>query len=375
MVEIRFLGSIRFICDGCDGMEKIGSKTAALVALLMLQKKMVRREWVIGYLWPDSSEEAAKYNLRYNLWQLKKAIGPDEKGELFLNIEKDCCGINFRYNFRCDVLEVLGFDPAKENSVEKLASLRDLYAGEFFEGHYFNGCDDFNELIIFHRNILENCRVNMLRRLAALYEKEEDYAPCLETLTEILRLEPYDEDTALKAMSVYAACGKRVEAIRYYKTFCSKLICNLGIQPSEELKKKYNEIKATGARMNEKAVELETWCMKDVEFFWISEVIEAIIKSGAMEDKNILNRVEIADLATIAPRIAFFCGIEREPSGYVPEVRIVRGFLHLIENVCIRRSLCLKIRRASDMDQCSGRVFQYLKDKHIEGLEIQMELS
>lgn len=376
MLEIRFLGKVTFVCGGADITEKLGSKTEALAALLLQQKKPIRRERIIDYLWPDSSEEAAKYNLRYNLWQLKKNIGLDEAGEQFLIIDKDTCGINYRYNFRCDLLTVTEFDPEKEHDINRLEELREIHAGEFFEGYYFNGCDDFNELILLERNNLENRRVRVLKRLAALYEEAGSYSVCLEILTEILSLEPYDETTALKTMSVCAASGDRVGAIRYYKNFCSKLTGNLGIQPSEELRKKYSEIKTAGAcEIREKPEELETWCLKDADYFWMAEVVEAIISCGVPEDKSILGEAELADLSYIAPRLAAYCGISFNPSAAVPEVRIVRSFLHLLEGVSGRRGLRLRIRRAADMDRRSLCVLQFIRERRIEGLELQTERS
>lgn len=87
MLNISFLGKFKIEYNEQDITDKIGVKTAALIALLILQEKReISREKVIAYLWPDSNEDAAKYNLRYNLWLLKKVIPIDDKGESFLKI-------------------------------------------------------------------------------------------------------------------------------------------------------------------------------------------------------------------------------------------------------------------------------------------------
>lgn len=375
MLEIQFLGKVRFIYDGNDISEKIGSKSAALVALLIQSRNGMRRERVMAYLWPDSNEDAAKYNLRYNFWQLKKMIGQDAAGNSFLRIDKDYCSIDSRYRFQCDILDVLNFNPSQETDVELLEKFRSIYGGEFFEGSYFNGCADFNELILSQRNNLENGRVKLLKRLAQLYEEASDYAACLEVLTEILTLEPYDEPTALKAMAVYTACGNRGAAIRYYKSFRSKLICNLGIQPSEELEQKYNEIKELRSAHQEKSIELETWCMKGVDYFWIAEVVEELIRAKLIEGKKVFPSEEIADLAQVVPRIASYCGVNVKWEIQVPisHVRIVRSFLHLLEEICSRQSLKVRVRKFENMDSCSGALFQHLMDKGIQGLELHVD--
>ena len=128
MLKISFLGKLRFEYHGEDITDKIGTKAAALIALLMLREnKSMSREKAISYLWPDSNEEAGKYNLRYTFWMLKKLIGEDEKNENFLNIDKEYCGINARYSFRCDILELLHFDIKKDHDISRLLEIKNMF--------------------------------------------------------------------------------------------------------------------------------------------------------------------------------------------------------------------------------------------------------
>ena len=61
--------------DGADVSDQISSKAAAIIALvLMRETRQMRRSDIISYLWSESSDDAAKYNLRFNLWQIKKAL-------------------------------------------------------------------------------------------------------------------------------------------------------------------------------------------------------------------------------------------------------------------------------------------------------------
>lgn len=43
----------------------------------------MRRSDIISYLWSESSDDAAKYNLRFNLWQIKKALVQADGGARF----------------------------------------------------------------------------------------------------------------------------------------------------------------------------------------------------------------------------------------------------------------------------------------------------
>ncbi len=105
MLKIRFLGKPKIDLDNSNNFEQLGSKTYALICLLTLsQFKPMSRDKIIGYLWPDSNDDAAKYNLRYNLWLVKKSIDVDKHGESFLLVNKECCSINKSFDFSCDIL-------------------------------------------------------------------------------------------------------------------------------------------------------------------------------------------------------------------------------------------------------------------------------
>ena len=95
MLNICLLGKTNFEYKGRNISDQLGTKAVALICLLVTnQNKYLSREKIITYLWPDSNEDAAKYNLRYNLWQIKKCIRINSDGEQFLHVDKDCCGLN-----------------------------------------------------------------------------------------------------------------------------------------------------------------------------------------------------------------------------------------------------------------------------------------
>ena len=115
MLELFFLGNLKILYRGKDITTQLGSKACALIFLLMESKgKGLSREKIIAYLWPDSKEEAARYNLRYNLWEIKKIIKEDADGNLFLLSDNNTCKINENYAYGCDFIEAPWFDRKKE---------------------------------------------------------------------------------------------------------------------------------------------------------------------------------------------------------------------------------------------------------------------
>ena len=80
--------------DDADVSDQISSKAAAIIALvLMRETRQMRRSDIISYLWSESSDDAAKYNLRFNLGQIKKALVQAD-GESLLLVSKDDIKVN-----------------------------------------------------------------------------------------------------------------------------------------------------------------------------------------------------------------------------------------------------------------------------------------
>ena len=378
MLKISFLGKLHFEYRELNITDKVGIKTAALMALLMLQEnKQMSREKAIAYLWPDSNEEAAKYNLRYNFWLLKRLIGEDDKGENFLNIDKDYCGINPKYNFKCDILELLSFESNKDYKLEKLLEIKNILCGDFFEGHYFNNCDDFNELILFERNNFENKKIKLLKKIAQAYEELKKYEESMNVLNEIFKLDPYSEETAVKALNTYCLNQDRSGAIKFYKSFSNKLISDLGIRPSANLVSKYNEIKLEKIeepleefnKVQLEPIEITTYCIQGVDYFWISEVIENISKYDNFKFL-IFNEYILKDLAYIVPNISEE-NISYQDIKQVPNVRIVKAFVLFLKQVCKNNLLTINIKNFKDMDLISHNIYKYLCELKLKNLKME----
>ncbi|MBN7773802.1 AfsR/SARP family transcriptional regulator [Clostridium aminobutyricum] len=373
MLNLYFLGKTRVEYKGKSVVESFRNKTTALICLLVLNRnKYLSRERILDYLWPDSSEEAAKNNLRYNLWLIKKNIGTGENGEEFLFIDKDHCGINMNYDFRCDILDIMNFKPQQAESIENLLKLKKLFVGEFLEGCYYNNCDDFNEIIIFERTRFENFRVQILKRLEELYEVEANTEECLNILKEILDIEPYDEEVAAKIMTLYLNIGNRASGIVFYNSFRDRLASRLGIQPSEKLRKKFEKLKEREDLDLEteglRNIQIQTLCIKDVPYFWMADVLGKIFEQKQIACGIQLNEYMFRALGYIQPNILS----DRETEGLmeIPSVQIVNAFIQFISNVCKDYRLTVFISASEDMDAVSAGVLKYLKNSNMRGLHL-----
>ncbi len=384
MLNISFLGKIKVEYNGKSITELLGNKTIALLCMLALNdKKYVSREKIIAYLWPDSNEDAAKYNLRFNLWLIKKNIGPDEEGNFFLCVDKESCAINEKYRYACDLLEIIRFKPEEKDTVEPLLSLRELFKGEFLEGCYFNNCEELNEFILFERINLEKKKVCILKRLAELYENQRQYDFCLEMIREIQEIEPYDEEIALKIMDLYAKKGNNAKAINYYNNFSNILASSLGMSPSTSLKKRYHELKYRSEENQEDAelpnqnknLEILIYGIKGAKFFGVSQVIAQILEQVDMECVTQLREIYISDLWHIQRKINNNAAKDKELSSLmVPsDCNIINAFAELLKIICNRYSITIRVNEMKDLDEFSQDTLMYVKKLKIKGINITQE--
>lgn len=119
--------------DDADVSDQISSKAAAIIALvLMRETRQMRRSDIISYLWSESSDDAAKYNLRFNLWQIKKALVQAD-GESLLLVSKDDIKVNPNFSFLCDISEIEQANLEDINSIAELKHLLSLFRGDFLK--------------------------------------------------------------------------------------------------------------------------------------------------------------------------------------------------------------------------------------------------
>ena len=375
MLELFFLGNLKILYRGKDITTQLGSKACALIFLLMESKvKGLSREKIIAYLWPDSKEEAARYNLRYNLWEIKKIIKEDADGNLFLLSDNNTCKINATYEYGCDFIEAACFDRKKEYTMAELLHFRSLFSGELYEGAFFKGCEELNNLILYRRIEFEKLKVQVMESMAELLAQEENYEGEIEVLQEILKIDPYNEEIAGLVMDAYCKIGKRAEAVNFYRTFSNTLAFSINIAPGEVLTEKYRQIQ-DGAqyeafvrrerKVKDSAVvsteeRVCITCMEGIPYFWLSALLKDLKELHGDLLYKALNERDVFCLGSIQQEF-WKSELAGRDSSTLKDVNIMNACVKALSAVASRRSLIIETRQGEYMDQASRAFVRYMK--------------
>lgn len=355
------MGKTRFLLDGADVSEQISSKAAAIIALvLMKENRQMRRSDLISFLWGESGEDAAKYNLRFNLWQIKKTLVQAD-GQPLLLVSKDLVRVNPDYSFLCDIAEIEQADPEAIDSIPELKRLLSLFRGDFFENCSLHNCENFLEYIILRRYYLENRKLVLYHRLIRLTYEGELYDDCLELIDGCEEIDPYNEDIVRIRLEILIRRSAWRDAAKYYQMFYSRLVRDVGTEPSaelQELSRQFHLQKLDAPR--ESVLRLEVYTIPSLPGGWMSQVLKALCRSGEVSWDDCLTRQQRADLSYFQP------ALWEEVPASVPMVRVAEAFMDLICALCTgeqARKLEILSLNGAPLDGLSQEIVTVLQKK------------
>ncbi len=228
MIRIHLLGTpdVRASEGGRRGSVS-GAKRLALLAYLALESSRgpVRRDTLVGLLWPESSQKRARNALSNLLFHLRQALGPEvftEKGTEELGLVGGA--------FWCDALE---FEAAVEEG--RLGEALDLYRGDLLEGFYVPGVGvELDHWLGAERLRLHRRAVAAARGRIEEVERLGDAAEAIRIARWLSALAPDDEAAARRLISLLDRSGDRTGALRAYERLARRLERDLGVEPMAE---------------------------------------------------------------------------------------------------------------------------------------------
>ena len=246
-LSIGLLGPLRVSLDG-EAVSFESDKVRALLVYLAVEQQVAqRREKLAGILWPDSTEQAARGNLRHALAVLRTALKDRQASPPFLSITRQTIQFNAASDAWIDVADFASLthdaEPAESETVQRLEQAVELYRGDLLDGFSLPDSAAFEEWALLTREQLRRQAIGALSRLTAFCEESGQYDRALPHAWRQTELDPWREEAHVQLMRLLALSGRRSEALAQYET-CRRLLAEgLGVEPEEHTTAVYEQVK------------------------------------------------------------------------------------------------------------------------------------
>ena len=227
--SVRLFGAPEILDDG-RAVSVDTRKAVAVLAVLAVDGRPVRRDTLAALLWPEASQERARATLRRTLSSLRAALGADR-----LVADRETVGLALP----TDYIDVCRFAIAADRDP---ASAVELYRGPLLEGFSTPDAPDFED---WHRREAERFR----QRLDRLLDQLAAGAPPSDAVLWSRRrfeLDVANEAACRQLMTALGAVGDRTGAVGAYRELVRCLDEQLGVQPMDETTATYERVRRGG---------------------------------------------------------------------------------------------------------------------------------
>lgn len=248
-IQIRTLGKFDVIKEGKSLVENaVGSKKLWELYQFMFsnREKTFSPDSLMNQLWVDEDYSDPRSTLRRQMFRLRKLLGEDETKDqmtsiLFVNgfylwnkqipIELDA-DLFIQYINEADVLRHV--DDSKALEYYELAI-------EMYKDDYLPQCDKLHWVFSI-RNHLRHAFLDAVMHAASLMKQFENYAKLIALAEKAIQIDFYEEAFHYILMETKLIKGEYKNVLEHYQFVIGQYKQEMGIEPSNELKKLYQQV-------------------------------------------------------------------------------------------------------------------------------------
>lgn len=230
--RVSLLGSFELEVNG-KPIRLPTRKAEALLAYLILHRNIQSREKIASLFWGDSLDELARRSLRTALSALRKELGED-----FVITNRETIQLNPRFPIWIDVQEM------ERQAKEILSANHHVISGldpELYRGDLLR--DFYDEWVLEEREHYRALWIKALLQYAQALKSNGKYERAIATAQKIISIDPANERAYQQLIFCQSALGNRAEALKSYEEGKQRLMEQLGVEPSEDTIKLYEQIK------------------------------------------------------------------------------------------------------------------------------------
>lgn len=247
-LRISMLGRFELQVDDViinDGINRSRKMWNLLAYIVSHRDKLISQQEFINALWGDESGQNPVNALKTLLYRIRLLLAPLEKqysGEFILS-QRGSYSWNSAINCKVDVdeFEVLCRRAAddKLDDMKRIALYReamDIYRGDFLPRLSM-------EFWVIPLNVhYHSLYLTAVKRYVDLLERNALYIEISQVCTNAIAIDPLDEDIHCMQIRALIHQGKNSAALNQYEKATEILYRNLGVRPSEALRKLYVDI-------------------------------------------------------------------------------------------------------------------------------------
>ncbi len=225
MIVCRTLGPVEVLLDGgLAPAELLWRKNLALLLYLARSPRRSRaREHLMGLLWAEKPESAARHSLNEAVRVLRRSTGEStvltDGGQVRLAPDA----------IRLDVEQL-----DQHAASGEWCAAADLVAGEFLEGFAVPGASGFEDWLASERAMWCSRSVEALVHCAEALLARGSARDAAAFAQRALKLDPRSEAAARGVLRSLALAGERAAALDSYRSFSTRLREELGVEPQPE---------------------------------------------------------------------------------------------------------------------------------------------
>jgi DNA-binding SARP family transcriptional activator len=219
------LGPIEVTLDGGPApADLLWRKNLALLIYLARSPRRTRsRDHLVGLLWGDRSETAARHSLSEALRVIRRHIG---------EASVETSGGQVRLAPGVVEVDVEHLEQLAE--AEEWEQAAELIAGEFLEGFSVPGASEFEDWLGAEREVWRRRGVDVLVRGADAFAQSGRTQDASALASRALSLDPVSERALGASLRCFSLLGDRSGALELYDRFAARLKEEVGSTPSEE---------------------------------------------------------------------------------------------------------------------------------------------
>lgn len=232
VISIKVFGAPTVLVDG-EAVVISRARVRGLLWLLAAENRPLDRERLGYLLWPEETTKVAQRNLSTHLSYARKAVG----SEVF-SVTGEAIALSDAVETDLRAFNAL----ASTGDVDSALQALSLASGYALEGVGLRDNEAYDQWLTSSRLVLNRRIIDLALRTARSLTDAARAAEAQDVLEGVLDLDPFNEEICQLSMRALCKLGRRFDAIRLYHDLVDSLNRELGIPPTDETVRCYQEI-------------------------------------------------------------------------------------------------------------------------------------